>query len=286
MPNHPNEETRITFLPSRTYTDRSADDALKTLVHSELLLKRSQPYGSAAIRVRQQPGLAREKTLVVYMLRSDSFTADAVQLTVEDNVRITSQSDEYVDTEDDAGPIPEAPNDDSDFVIGAPDIRQKSVRTAIDGIYDLAKANNLSPTVLVPDECTVDNYKKYLCDKKVKGFVHIGHGMQNRIILNDGFLTEEWFKKLQNKELDLKVIFFDSCLVFAMQETIMNAGARTFIGGKNEIPAGWSEKVTLLFWQFALADKMKMGDALSNALEKTPQVKIDDFGMVGGAGQF
>jgi len=124
-------------------------------------------------------------------------------------------------------------------------------------------------------------------EKGLKGFVNVGHGNTNLIVLEDGPLYANWFKTLMGKQLCPAVVYFNSCKVFnnPLQPAIMQAGARVFIGGIINLSIGPSEKVCKCFWNSVLAKNGLMGTSLKDC-EKNNYHTIGAHGISGHLGAF
>src|SRR5512140_2075972 len=195
MPTHPNENTTITFMPSRlkAIRDIKAESKRRAVVRDQLLLKRAQPYLSAKLRLKPQKDRATERTVVVYLLRADTYTAEVIKLTIDDRDQITSQLENYVDDEDDQAEPPPVAFEAVDFVCSTPVPEIPTAKAAVEAIAALAQAQGLRTKVLLGPEANVASYKAYL-SSGLKGFVNVGHGNPSQIILYDGALTATWFQ--------------------------------------------------------------------------------------------
>jgi hypothetical protein len=129
----------------------------------------------------------------------------------------------------------------------------------------MAVKAGLKSKILLGADASVANYKKYLASG-LKGFVNIGHGNTSLIVLDDGPLHASWFQGLSGKPLAPGVVYFNSCKVFnnPLQPAVMQAGARTYIGGIVNLLIGPSEKVCQCFWDKVVLQHIAMGDALKD----------------------
>jgi len=121
----------------------------------------------------------------------------------------------------------------------------------------------------------------------MKGFVNVGHGYEEGIILDDGRLRYTWFQGLTNRPLHPSVVYFNSCKVFnfPLLPEVMNSGARIFIGGIVNLLIGPSEAVCKEFWNSVITEKAQMGDAL-NAAEISHYPVHGAHGITGDLGLF
>lgn len=283
MPKHPNENTAITFMPSRpkAILDAKTELKLRTIVRDQLLLKRPQPYLSAKIRIKPVKDPAAERTVIVYLLRADTYTAEVLKLTIDARDQVTAQQEDYVDDEDDQVKPRGALSRTFEFVCGTPVPEIPTAKAAVEAIAALAQGQGLRTKILLGPEASVANYKAYLCSG-LKGFVNVGHGNTSLIVLDDGALTATWFHSLVKRPVKPAVVYFNSCQVFnpPLEPQIMAAGAHTFIGGKVNLLIGPSEAVCTRFWGLAMVESMPM----HKALEKAEQEKYPTHGAHGLAG--
>jgi hypothetical protein len=252
----------------KTYDERD-DAAIAGVIRNQVLPREKAEYYSVKVKVKRRSD-GSPKYMVAYMLRKDTYTADVVRIDIDDSYNIQTFHDEYDDSEDDfedediEKPETSGAGDAIDFVAATPCPEIPTAKAAIEAIHKWAQAAGLNSKILLGADATVANYKKYL-KSGLRGFVNVGHGYTGGIVLKDGNLTSAWFDGLRAYQLCPTVVYFNSCKVFnaPLQPAIMNAGARTFIGGIVNLSIGPSEEVCKCFWQKAFAGS-QMGTALKD----------------------
>lgn len=186
-----------------------------------------------------------------------------------------------------------------------PDI--PTAKTAVETVASIAESIGLRTKILLGPDASVANYQALLSSGKLKGFLNVGHGNNYCIALYDGMLTSDWFESLSSRPVFPAVVYFNSCEVFnsPLQPAIMDAGARTFVGGELDLLIGPSEEVAKAFWNMVMKESRPMGDAIIQAerdhypeqgahgisrdtgeftrrLFETPVLVLSDFGYEAG----
>ena len=153
-------------------------------------------------------------------------------------------------------------------------------------IHQKATDAGLNSKKLLGAAANRSNYKAYLTSG-IKGFVNIGHGFTGGIILDDGTLTATWFNGLAGRPVQPAVVYFNSCQVFnpPLQPAVMQAGARTYVGGIVNLGIGTSEEVCKCFWQRSLTLLKGMKINLTQC-EKEKYPTQGAHGFSGDAGLF
>ena len=191
-------------------------------------------YHSVKVKVKRKPDDSPDY-LLAYMLRKDTYTADVVRVDVDENFEVKAVKedyDDYEDYDDEEDSAEGATYASVDFIAATPCPSIPTAKDAVQKIHQMAVTAGLKSKILLGADASVANYKHYLASG-LKGFVNIGHGNPNEIVLDDGRLRYPWFQSLSGRQLAPAVVYFNSCQVFnnPLQPAIMHAGARTFIGG-------------------------------------------------------
>jgi hypothetical protein len=268
------EKVKVQIFASRKkykVYDTQDEQQIVDLVHKQVLPREKAEYETVKIKVKRKPD-GKPKSLIAYMLRKDTYTSDVVKVDVDENYQPKEFVDEYVDTEDDEDEEEDdedATYESVDFVAATPVPQISTAKKAVEDIHKMAVNAGLKSIILLGADASVANYKKYL-KSGLRGFVNVGHGNVDHIVLSDGVLHASWFNGLGGKKLCPAVVYFNSCKVFnnPLQPAIMNAGARTFVGGIVNLSIGPSEKVCTCFWNNVLKQNTLMGKTLKDC-EKT-----------------
>ncbi len=87
---HPNERTPISIQPSSWKTrpyDAREEERVRRLIRDEVLLKRHEPYYQARATIKfDQNG--KPDRIIAYLLRSNTYTADVIEIQIDENYRI------------------------------------------------------------------------------------------------------------------------------------------------------------------------------------------------------
>jgi hypothetical protein len=234
------------------------------------------------------------KYLIAYLLRKDIYLAEVVRVNVESDYQVTgitwgyneSKEAEEDEEEDRSFISKEEYECPYDFVVATPVPDIPSAKAAVEYLHNLFTSLGFKSKMLLGAEATVANYKQYLtCG--LKGFVNIGHGNTNEIILADGALSATWFNSVSCRALQPAVVYFNSCQVHndPLKSAVMKAGARTFIGGIVNLWIGSSEEVCKCFWGKILTTVTSMCDALCTC-EKEKYPDKGAHGITGDSGLF
>jgi hypothetical protein len=289
-----NENVKIKIFASskkaKSYDDRDERKIIDTF-KDQVLPSMTRDYHSVSIKVKRKSDNSPD-FLIGYLMRSDSYTADIIKVDLDDNYQVKSLKEDFddqldLDDEDvmdtfetfDASEI-------IDFIVATPVPEIPSAKKAVEAIHKMALDAGLKSKILLGNEANIGNYKHYLL-AKIKGFVNIGHGYTGGIVLDDGRLRYSWFNSLSNGSLAPAVVYFNSCQVFnnPLQPSIMQSGARTFIGGIINLLIGSSEEVCKCFWKNSLDNSELMNNALRHC-EKDNYPKINAHGISGDLGMF
>lgn len=282
---HVNKNVPIVVLPSATKASYAGEDRRKIeeAVRSHLLLQSAETYHKVHVLVKHRPD-GTPQTLYAYMLRAYTYTADVARLVVDANYSVRSIDASYKGYEDlryaershphraFAGP-----KDGPDMVFGTPVPEIPTAKAAVEAVCKIAAKAGFKVVKLLGKDANVANYRQYL-GGHLKAFGSVGHGYTGGIVLFDGNLTSAWFS---NPKVSLKpeIVYFNSCQVFnpPLLPAIVNAGVRTFAGGKVNLLIGPSEKVFRCFWLNVLTKASKMGPTLKKC-------KSDNYPTAGAHG--
>jgi hypothetical protein len=270
--NNLNENIEIKVFASgkkqKTYDMQDEEQAVDA-IRQHVLPKAEVEYLKVKVKITRKDD-SSPKHLTAYLMRKDSYTADVVKIEVDENFQVQAIKENYDDSEDqdeeEEEGVTYAPGESFDFIAATPLPEISSAKQAVEKAHQIAVNAGLKSKILLGTDASVANYKRYLATD-IKGFVNVGHGSTNGIILEDGKLNYTWFKGLSGKSLTPCVIYFNSCEVFndPLQPNIMHAGARTFIGGIKPLWIGPSEEVCKAFWDKSLMGNERMGEALHNS---------------------
>lgn len=274
MARHVNDNVRIVIMPTLTKATYAAPESrqVEKLITGELLLATSEPY----LKVHAVPKLRRDgspQSIVAYMLRAYTYTADVVRLNIDNEGKVKSIETSYLADEEEArDSLPEEAQAairpagrrlGPQMVFGTPVPELVTAKKAVEYAYNVATAAGFSCKKLLGAAASVANYKKYLTANCL-AFGNVGHGYTGGIVLADGNLTSSWIASQAAKALWPEVVYFNSCQVFnpPFQPAIMGAGARTFVGGIINLLIGPSEEVFKCFWTGVLQTTAAMGATL------------------------
>jgi hypothetical protein len=276
----------------KTY-DKQDEKKVKDIIKKEVLSKAKDDYHSVSVKVKRAVDGTPE-SLIAYLLRQDTYTADIQKVGVDKNYKVTDIEEDYDDSDDvdDGDDDEDTHTYDSeeygavDFVAATPVPEIDTAKKAVKDVHLLAQRAGLNSRMLLGRAASIANYKRYLCSG-VQGFVNIGHGSRSGIVLDDGVLNAAWFRSLRGTPLTPAVAYFNSCQVYnpPLQPAVMESGARSFIGGIVNLLIGPSEEVCKCFWNRALIGKAEMGEALSRC-ELKHYPRAESHGISGDRGQF
>lgn len=173
-----------------------------------------------------------------------------------------------------------------DFFIATPVPEISTAKKMVEDIKRYAIANGYKPYLAEGSAASIQLYQSAFI-ANLKGFVSVGHGSTTGLMLANGVLSYSWFNRLYNRGLSPEVITLNSCQVFndPFKSSILNHGARTFIGGITNLRIGSSELVTAGFWNTELyTPSALMGRTL--ATQSTAQPTAGTFGIGGDTGKF
>lgn len=270
--------------------DQQDEHQIIDVIRQHVLPKTKVAYRSVSVKVKRTAD-GTPKYLIAYMLRKDTYTADVTKIDVDQAYEIQTIHENYDESEDfdnqdeeeyDSWVAYESP----DFVVATPCSDIPTAVQAVESVHQRAISAGFSSKKLIGVEASVVNYKHYL-RSGLCGFVNIGHGNPNLIVLDDGTLQANWFQSLSGDPLSPAVVYWNSCQVFnpPLQPAVMGAGARTYIGGIVNLAIGLSEKVCECFWSKVLLQGDRMGDALHNC-EAAHYPQQGAHGISGDLGSF
>ncbi len=274
------------------FYDQQDEDKVVDIIRQEILPKAKADYYSVSVKVKRETD-GTPKHLIAYMLRKDTYTADVVKINIDKAYKVQDTQDNYDDSmeigdedEDETSYLDGDTYASVEFVAATPVPGIPTAKAAVETIHKLALKAGLNSKMLLGTDASLANYKKYLASG-VMGFVNVGHGYPGGIVLDDGTLTSSWFSGLSGKPLNPGVIYFNSCQVFnnPLQPAVMNAGARTYIGGIVSLLIGPSEEVCKCFWNRSLFQTDTMKESLSDC-EKKHYPSTGAHGISGDMGLF
>jgi hypothetical protein len=289
---HVNEKVKIVILPTTvraTYGARESNK-IQRAVMDNLLLPSKEPYHKVHVVVKHHPDGTPE-AIVAYMLRAHTYTADVVKMSLDDTYGVVSIEMSYAGDEEEypGTPLSRVPGKSKivpDMVFGTPVPEIPSAKAGVEYVCNVVASAGYRVVKLLGKNANLANYRNYLSGH-LKAFGNIGHGYTGGIVLFDGNLTSQWFASQAQKSLWPEAIYFNSCQVFnpPLQPSIMNAGARTFAGGKVNLLIGSSEEVFKCFWTKVLKAAGQMGVALRSC-EKQNYPVPNAHGICGDLGKF
>ena len=243
---------------------------VESLVRKELLSRSTSKYHAVKVNVSRDLNNAAEH-LVVYLLNKETYTAEVVRIDVDGDFAVRRIERDYDDIEEitrfDQDSERRRPTDffRYDFVVATPVPEIPTALAAVQSIAAKATAAGHRVKILTGAAANVGAYQAYL-RSGLRGFVNIGHGSPNGIVLDDGVLSANWLASLGRRQLNPAVVYFNSCQVFnaPLQPAVMAAGARTFIGGIVNLLIGPSEQVCICFWDKCFSSTLTMGQALTS----------------------
>lgn len=269
--------------------DSKDEEQIKALIRNNVLPEVETDYYRVDVKVKRKDNQTPDY-LIAYMLRKDSYTADVVEVKIDEHYEFQALNQDYDDSGDEDEDEEDLSYDyagDFDFVVATPVPEIATAKSAAEYIHRMAIKAGLKSKCLLGNQATVANYKKYLASG-LKGFVNIGHGYPGGIVLDDGTLQAGWFSGLQNKALKPAVVYFNSCQVHndPLKSAVMKAGARTYIGGILSLSIGPSEKVCKCFWTKSLEFTIRCMRETLFTCEADNYHTNNAHGFVGQAGPF
>lgn len=289
-------EVRV-LAPTKAYKSLDYQDEPRVveIIRDRVLPQSKGEYYRVDVKIQRKKDQTPQH-LVAYMLRKDIYLAEVVKVDVDADFHEKgivfnydeSKEKEKEEEEEEELPITEERGYECayDFVVATPVPYILTAKKAVEELHNLAISIGLRSKMLLGEEATIANYKQYLtCG--LKGFVNIGHGNPNMIILDDGPLESTWFSSVSNEALNPTVVYFNSCQVHndPLKTAVIGAGARTFIGGIVNLLIRSSEEVCKCFWIKTLKSTIRMDDSLHNC-EKEKYPNEGSHGITGDTGPF
>ncbi len=296
MTNKKDVEIKV-FASRKAYKSLDLQDEprIAEIIRNRVLPQSDAEYYRVDVKIKRNKDQT-PRYLVAYMLRKDIYFAEVIKVDVDADFQesgITFNYDDSKDKDEDEDEDEEFSAAEEggyecayDFIAATPVPDIPSAKKAVEDLHNLAISIGLRSKMLLGTEATVSNYKQYLtCN--LKGFVNVGHGNPNGIVLADGTLGATWFNGITNQTLRPAVVYFNSCQVHndPLKSAVMKAGARTFIGGIVNLLIGPSEEVCKCFWGKILKSPTPMGDALHQC-EKEKYPNEGAHGISGDTGPF
>ena len=296
MSNNKDVKIRVLKSPRKAYGERDLLDEsqVQKIIRDRVLPQSKAEYYRVDVKVKRKEDQT-PRYLVAYMLRKDIYLVEMVKVDVDTNFNVKGIKFNYDRSEDKEDEDEESESSSTrdigydcgyDFIAATPVPDIPSAMEAVETLNNLAISVGLRSRMLLGEEATVENYRQFLtCG--LKGFVNIGHGCTEFIMLDDGILDYDWFNSVVNQALKPGVVYFNSCEVFndPMKSAVMNAGARTFIGGILPLLIGPSEEVCKFFWGNILKSSINMNDALHQC-EQANYPETGAHGITGDMGPF
>lgn len=278
-------------LPKFRELDSRDEARVSEIIRRNVLPATDVEYSDVKVKIRRH-NTGRPRHLIAYLLRRDTYTADVVRVVVDPGLEVQQvemdyrQSTDPKETECRRQMLPKHTVQKYDLVFGTPRPGSSSAARAVRTMRDIAREAGHTVKTLIAAEATVENYKTHLASGAF-GFVSIGHGTTESIVLENGTLDSSWFCGLPPSSLTSSVIYLNSCRVFSTQfrTAILGAGARTFVGGVLELAIDESENVTRCFWGEVLSRPTPMGKALRSRIA-VHYSEPDSWGMAGDCGPF
>jgi len=289
-----NASVKIVILPTATRATYSGAETsgIQQAVKNRLLLPSKEPYHKVQVAVKHRHD-GVPQSLVAFMLRAYTYTTDIARINIDTEYRVTSVTflgGESIDEADIAPPDVPAKSTRAapkvDMVFGTPVPEITTAKAAVEHACNVASKLGYKVVKLLGKSASVANYTKYMIGH-LMAFGNVGHGYTGGIVLSDGNLTSSWFDGLANTPLSPAAVYFNSCQTFnpPLQPAIMNAGARTFVGGKVNLLVGQSEEVFKCFWTKVLSENRLMGTSLRSC-ERASYPILNAHGLSGHSGKF
>jgi hypothetical protein len=289
MSDYNNVEIRV-FASPKVYASRDLQDQPRVaeIIRSRVLPLSEAEYHRVDVKIRRNSDQT-PRYLVAYLLRKDIYLAEVVRVDVESNFQVTNVTRDYDESEEEDDEEEEGAIKSEytyDFVAATPVPDIDTAKKAVEKVCEEATKVGLKCKVLLGLEATVANYQMYLTSG-LKGFVNVGHGSPNGIVLYDGTLNATWFNSIANQAVKPAVVYFNSCQVHndPLKSAVMKAGADTYIGGIVNLLIGPSEEVCKCFWGKVVTSTTPMGDALHQC-EKDHYPSQGAHGISGNTGPF
>jgi len=270
--------------------DARDESQVAEIIRTQVLPKTKAEYYHVDVKIKRDRDQV-PKYFIAYLLRKDIYLAEVVKVDIESNYQVTSTTwdyDESNEEEEEDFSFREVEDAYINFVVATPVDYIHSAKEAVEKLHNLFTSFGFKSKMLLGTEATVANYKQYLT-RGLKGFVNIGHGNTNLIVLADGTLGATWFNSVTNVALEPAVIYFNSCKVHndPLKSSVIKAGTgtRTFIGGIVNLLIGPSEEVCKCFWGQALKTGTFMGDVL-HTCENEKYPNEGAHGITGDTGSF
>jgi hypothetical protein len=281
---------------SKTYKSLDLGDQPRVVeaIRARVLPAAEAEYYRVDVKIKRKADQT-PKYLIAYLLRKDIYLAEVVRVDVQSDFQVTgitwgydaSKEEEDDEEEEEDFSISEAEYACGfDFVVATPVPDIPTAKAAVEHLHNLFTSLGFTSKMLLGAEATVANYKMYLT-YGLKGFVNIGHGNTNEIVLADGTLNATWFNSVADQAVKPAVVYFNSCQVHndPLKSAVMKAGARTFIGGIVNLLIGPSEEVCKCFWGKILPTATPMRDAL-HCCETGKYPREGAHGITGDTGAF
>lgn len=287
------KEIKIRVLGTRKeYASLDARDESQVakIIRTQVLPKTKAEYYRVDVKIKRKSDKKPNK-IVATLLRKDIYLAEVVKVDVESDYQVTGITWDYDESKEEEEEEDYSLNEEEyacsyDFVVGTPVDGIPTAKEAVEYLHNLFTTLGYKSKMLLGAEATLANYKQYLtCG--LKGFVNIGHGNTNGIVLDDGTLSASWFNSVTNQALKPAVTYFNSCQVHndPLKSAVMKAGTRTFIGGITNLLIGPSELVCKCFWDKVQNTATTMDDAL-HTCEKEKYPNEGAHGIIGDSGLF
>ena len=273
--------------------DHQDETNVADVIRKDILPKIKVDYLNVNVKVQRALDGSAE-SLIAYMLRKETYTADVKKIDVDKGYNVKAVQDDYDDQfdfeEDDGLTYDQGDYGVYNVVVGTPCDNIPTAVACVNYIYNRAKASpfHLRVKKLIGPQATVAAYKNYLTSG-VDAFISIGHGYPGGIILWGGQrLTSNWFSSLRREEICPTVVYFNSCQVHnsPLLPAVERAGSRTYIGGIKNLRIGDSEEVTKCFWKESFSGHTLMEKDLRACIKSTHYPDPGAWGYSGDKGPF
>lgn len=283
MASHLNKHAEVTLVGGATKTASYGVTDLRAAFRDQFLDSHIVPIQEAVIE-QTPPGhfLAHLRHRMLYHFETVKFELENGNV-----VRVERHHDMKGDSSPESFPITAdeeygAPT----FFVGTPVPGIKTAMAMVDMVFGYAQQKGYNPVKVTGPAANIATYKKYL-QAGLKGFVSVGHGSTQGILLADGTLSYKWLQGLSKTALRPEVVYLNSCQVFnaPFGPAVLGHGARTFVGGVTNLAIGPSEQVSEKFWHAELIGRdPPMGATLHALNAEIPQAGT--FGIGGDMGSF
>jgi hypothetical protein len=195
--------------------------------------------------------------------------------------------DNYVENESNEGICAVCPDEDIEVVTSNSCSQFPSAEKMADSVAKIATQAGLKTIRLkTPKDESITAITNYLKCPKLKMWCRVGHGNTSGILLGDGkMFNATSVKALGEKALQGKIIHNNSCDCHTgtYESAILASGAKSYEGGDIALQVGPSEKVTQIFMQKIIIQKLEIKKSMADAMTEG---KYKGFGISGNGPWF